>query len=149
MTKNAVNFDLEHFRYFIDMAIQDKMPFQSLMTLFDDLTPTLDKSKQLNKVLLEKIQKLAFKGKIQDTYFKVSNQVDNSSEEFVIVDEIKKDFDAENVTDIAQEYSAYENVIKDPYEIVNNSQDDVNLVELDDIEGHFDEEETIENHDET
>ena len=134
MTKNAVNFDLEHFRYFIDMAIQDKMPFQSLMTLFDDLTPTLDKSKQLNKVLLEEIQKLALKGKIQDTYFKVSNQVDNSSEEFVIVDEIKSDFDAENVTKIIEEQN----------EIVNNIQDDVSLVE-----GHFDEDETIKNHGET
>ena len=96
--------------------------------------------------MLEEIQKLALKGKIQfqDTYFKVSNQVDNSSEEFVIEHEIKRDFDAENLTDIVQEYSAPENIFVEQNEIVNNVKDDVNLGEHDEIEGYFDEDETVE-----
>ena len=62
MDSNSVAFDKEHFSYFIGLAINNQMAFQALITLFDELTPTLDKSKQLNKVLLEEIQKLASKG---------------------------------------------------------------------------------------
>ena len=58
MDTKSVNFDKEHFRYFIAMAIRGQLQFQALTSLLDNLTQTLDKSKQLNKVLLEEIQKL-------------------------------------------------------------------------------------------
>ena len=58
MDTKSVNFDKEHFRCFIVMAIQGQMSFQALMTVLDNLTQTFFKSKQLNKVLLEEIQKL-------------------------------------------------------------------------------------------
>ena len=146
MDSNSVAFDKEHFSYFIGLAINNQMAFQALITLFDELTPTLDKSKQLNKVLLEEIQKLASKGAMKETHVEVSKQVDNSSEEIVFVDEIKIDLDSEN--DYGQESGV---IFQQHNQIGNRNLDGLNFVEegLDEIEGHFEFKETIAEHDKT
>ena len=96
MDTKSVNFDKEHFRCFIVMAIQGQMAFQALMTVLDNLTQTLDKSKQLNRVLLEEIQKLLLSSsQIQnsDSCHGVSNQDENNSKDVEIIDETKRDDD--------------------------------------------------------
>ena len=146
MDSNSVAFDKEHFSYFIGLAINNKMAFQALMTLFDELTPTLDKSKQLNRLLLEEIQKLALKEPIKEIHTKVSNQVENSSEELLIIDEIKNDFDTGNQNDLGKEYLDSENIHQQPNEIVDRIQDHLDFVEedLDEIQGNFDNKENVE-----
>ena len=147
MDSNSVAFDKEHFSYFIGLAINNKMAFQALMTLFDELTPTLDKSKQLNRLLLEEIQKLALKEPIKEIHTKVSNQVENSSEELLIIGEIKNDLDTENQNDLGKEYSDSENFHQQPNEIVDRIHDQLVDEDLDEIEGNFDNKEPVGVHD--
>ena len=100
MDTNSANFDNEHFRYFISMAVQGKMPFPPLTTIFDDLTPTLEKSKQLNKVLLEEIQRLATRLPIHENpkspesnlAINQRGEIENETESFSTAD----NFDYEN-----------------------------------------------------
>ena len=55
--KDALNqSEKVNFKYFIKLAIQKEITWNALEGLFDDLTPTLIKSKQLNKALLEELQ---------------------------------------------------------------------------------------------
>ena len=53
------NKDLKlNFEYFIKMAMQDKITWDTLIVFLEDLTPTLDKSKQANIVLVKELQKM-------------------------------------------------------------------------------------------
>ena len=55
--KDALNqSEKVNFEYFIRLAIQKEITWNALEDLFDDLTPTLIKSKQLNKALLKELQ---------------------------------------------------------------------------------------------
>ena len=47
-----------NFEYFITMATQDKISWDTLIVFLEDLTPTLDKSKQANIVLVKELQKM-------------------------------------------------------------------------------------------
>ena len=51
-----LNSDKLSFNYFINLALSNKVPWKTLDVILDDLTPTLDKSKQLNKALLKELQ---------------------------------------------------------------------------------------------
>ena len=46
------------FRYFISLALQNKMPWESLAFVLDDLASTLPKSKEIIQVLLKELHKL-------------------------------------------------------------------------------------------
>ena len=55
--KDALNqSEKVNFKYFIKLAIKKEITWKALEDLFDDLTPTLIKSKQLNKALLKELQ---------------------------------------------------------------------------------------------
>ena len=62
MNINAYNKSNEvlklNFEYFITMATQDKISWDTLIVFLEDLTPTLDKSKQANIVLVKELQKM-------------------------------------------------------------------------------------------
>ena len=47
-----------NFDYFIKMALQKKISWETLVVFLDDLTPTLSKSKQAIEVLVEELQAL-------------------------------------------------------------------------------------------
>ena len=47
-----------NFRYFIQMALQKKISWETLLAFLDDLTPTLIQSKQAIEVLVKEFQKL-------------------------------------------------------------------------------------------
>ena len=57
-----------NFEYFIKMAVQKKISWETLLVFLDDLTPTLLKSKQAIEVLVNELQTLQFKlqGNIDD-----------------------------------------------------------------------------------
>ena len=50
-----------NFRYFIKMALQKKISWETLLVFLDDLTPTHPKSKQAIEVLVEELQALQSK----------------------------------------------------------------------------------------
>ena len=47
-----------NFTYFIQMALQKKISWETLLVFLDDLTPTLIQSKQAIEVLVKELQKL-------------------------------------------------------------------------------------------
>ena len=51
----------EDFTYFISLALENKLPWKSLETIFNDWTPTLPKAKKLIEVLLKELQMLQTK----------------------------------------------------------------------------------------
>ena len=51
---NQVEFD---HKYFITLALQNKMPWNALPFIIEGLTPTLEKSKEVNKFLLQELEK--------------------------------------------------------------------------------------------
>ena len=59
------------FRYFISLALQNKIPWQSLPAILQDFTQTVVESKQVIKVLLKKLQELHLE---LEKYKKESNQ---------------------------------------------------------------------------
>ena len=61
MGETTVQFD-----YFISLALQNNLPWNSLTLILDDLTPTLSKSKDVVKVLLEELQRLHLKLQRED-----------------------------------------------------------------------------------
>ena len=46
------------FRYFISLALQNKLAWQSLPSILSDFTPTLEDSKEVIEVLLNKLEKV-------------------------------------------------------------------------------------------
>ena len=48
-------------RYFICSAMQKKMPWSTLTYFLNDLTPTLEKSREVVEILVKQIEKLAIK----------------------------------------------------------------------------------------
>ena len=50
-----------NFRYFIKMALQKKISWDTLLVFLDDLTPTLVQSKQAIEVLVKELQTLQLK----------------------------------------------------------------------------------------
>ena len=123
MYMDTVNFENQHFRYFINMAVHGKIHFQPLSTIFDDLTPTLDKSKQLNKVLLEEIQKLVTKLPNQENNFKSPNPITKSPKDNLVINQREEiDNEDENFT-IAEPFdseSRVHDLSEDKMEIVNH-----------------------------
>ena len=47
-----------NFSYFINLAISAKITWTELGNILEDLTPSIEKSKQLNKVLLKEFEVL-------------------------------------------------------------------------------------------
>ena len=56
--KALINLEVVNFSYFIKLAMQSEISWIDLENIFEDLTPTLEKSKQLNKVFLKEFQAL-------------------------------------------------------------------------------------------
>ena len=56
--KALINLEVVNFSYFIQLAMQSEISWIDLENIFEDLTPTLEKSKQLNKVFLKEFQAL-------------------------------------------------------------------------------------------
>ena len=52
---NSKNLD---FSFFINLAIQAEISWNELENILEDLTPTLDKSKELNKVFLKELKSI-------------------------------------------------------------------------------------------
>ena len=49
-------YQLDH-KYFISLALQDKIAWDTLPYIFEGLTSTLEKSKEVNKFLLQELEK--------------------------------------------------------------------------------------------
>ena len=49
------------FTYFISLALENKLPWNSLETIFNDWTPTLPKAKKLIEIMLKELQILQSK----------------------------------------------------------------------------------------
>ena len=75
---NFVSLDSEDYKHFIGMALRNKMTFKALIVLFDDMTSTLDKSKQLNNILLEELEKSHLKLQNKDANKEVENTIQES-----------------------------------------------------------------------
>ena len=60
-----------NFSYLINAALQAEITWDALEDLLEDLTPTLDKSKQLNKVFLNELKSLHSQKDEIDLQFKV------------------------------------------------------------------------------
>ena len=58
MPEGDVNLNL---KYFIRSAMQKKMPWKTLTFFLNDLTPTLEKSREVVEILVKELQKLALK----------------------------------------------------------------------------------------
>ena len=59
--KGTQDTDVQDFKYLIGMALQNKFSWKALGSLLDEMTSTLKKSKQVNKILLEQLQLLQWK----------------------------------------------------------------------------------------
>ena len=46
------------FRYFISLALKNKLAWQSLPSILSDFTPTLEDSKEVIEVLIKELEKL-------------------------------------------------------------------------------------------
>ena len=79
-TASSGTFIKVDFRYFISLALQNKIPWQSLPAILQDFTQTAVESKQVIKVLLKKLQELHSE---LEKYKKESNQ----NEEIIIEDD--------------------------------------------------------------
>ena len=60
-TKSSQTTDVQDFKYLIGMALQNKFSWKALGSLLEEMTSTLKKSKQVNKILLEQLQLLQWK----------------------------------------------------------------------------------------
>ena len=58
MPEGDVNLNL---KYFIQSAMQKKMPWKTLTFFLNDLTPTLEKSREVVEILVKELEKLALK----------------------------------------------------------------------------------------
>ena len=74
-----------NFSYLINAALKTEITWDALEDLLDDLTPTLEKSKQLNKVFLNEVKILQSQKKEIDFRFKAENFKDDE-----IFDEVLK-----------------------------------------------------------
>ena len=62
-----------NFSYLINAALKTEITWDALRDLLDDLTPTLDKSKHLNKVFLNELKTLQSQNKEIDFHFTAEN----------------------------------------------------------------------------
>ena len=61
-SNNTLNkVTINDFCYLIDMALQNKIPWKSFSSFLMDITQSLEDSKQVMKILLEKLEALHFK----------------------------------------------------------------------------------------
>ena len=92
MYKNAfINSKNLDFSFFINLAIQAEISWNELENILEDLTPTLDKSKELNKVFLKELKIIQSQKKSLDFDTK-TNELAKQSE-----DEEYEEFDSETV----------------------------------------------------
>ena len=72
--KALINLEFVNFSYFIKLAIQSEISWIDLENILEDLTPTLDKSKQLNKVFLNEFK--ALQSQKSEAIFNTENKSD-------------------------------------------------------------------------
>ena len=60
---NHQNSSVSKIKLFINMALKGEISWINLTLLMDDLTPTLKKSKKVNKILLKELETLQSKFK--------------------------------------------------------------------------------------
>ena len=86
-TKGTQTTDVQDFKYLIGMALQNKFSWKALGSLLDEMTSTLKKSKQVNKILLEQLRLLQWKtqndefeaGEVITKHEKSSTKIENGS----------------------------------------------------------------------
>ena len=79
------------FCYLIDMALQNKMPWNSLASLLKDLTPNLEDSHEVIAILLKKLQTLHMQALEKDNQENLVGNVTNSISEESQIQEIETD----------------------------------------------------------
>ena len=85
---NSKNFD---FSFFINLALQAEISWDELENILEDLTPTLDKSKELNKVFLTELRSIHSQKKSLDFETKLDELTKESE------DEEYEEFDSETL----------------------------------------------------
>ena len=112
------------FKYFINLALMNKLPWDSLVFVLKDLATTLEKSNEVIEVLVQELQKLQIE--LQN----FGNQSDNSTKQIEIdglIDEqrIGKTVNVKSENDCHSEFTQYkqENYIEIDGEISTIVQD--------------------------
>ena len=84
--ENAVTENITiNFNYFIQLAIRRQLSWKSLAFMLTDLTTTLDRSKQVIRILVQELEKLALKGetdKHKTNQVKVNIQIADDERHF-------------------------------------------------------------------
>ena len=105
------------FRYFINFALNGELSWKVLAVFLDDLTPDLSKAKELNKILLEELEKQQGNSKtIQD------NDEENEGNE----DPLEPDEDESMPQEMKTEIES------DPEEVSGENIEDPISIEIDD-----------------
>ena len=79
--------------YFIQIAIQKEISWKSLAFMLTDLTTTLNRSKQVIRVLVQEIEKLASKLENQSNHKVLTNMINSKQVENVGFEEPEENFD--------------------------------------------------------
>ena len=120
-----------NFRYFIRMALQRKISWETLLVFLDDLTPTLPKSKQAIEVLVMELQtlnsKLQFDLEDDDGIVEIveilntnTSNANGQETQLSAVDSTKKDGSNVN-SELTQLEVTSENVSKDT-DLIDNTE---------------------------
>ena len=64
MESNICKGTKNDFSYFIDMALQNRMPWKTLASLLTDLAPTLNETREIVRILLHELE--AMKSTLQN-----------------------------------------------------------------------------------
>ena len=85
----------ENFTYFISLAIENKLPWESLETILKDWTPTLTKAKRLIEILLTELQMMHSKLQEHQTQYSKplhdtnkDSEKENNGSEIMEVDQL-------------------------------------------------------------
>ena len=122
-TKNSRNSEsVQDFKYLIGMALQNKISWKALGSLLDEMTSTLKKSKEVNKILLEQLQSLQVQWKIQ------TNEIEAGE---VIQEEEKTENDSKSGEDSYQNSGVLDEEDFDIPDYDYKENDDKNYDDLD------------------
>ena len=66
MESNVYNGTKTDFSYFVRMALQKNIPWESLAMILKDLTPTMDETRQVIGILLKELETLQLSLKEKD-----------------------------------------------------------------------------------
>ena len=130
------------FQYFIESAVQKKLAWNTLAYFLTDLAPTLDKSRQIIRILVQELEKWVLKVDTKEDSIVMENVTEKLNKELALhfQDEDQNSLASSEMSDSEDES------IKDTIEVTNDDQEivvdkiehDLNLLEKKEILGEED-----------